>query len=430
MAKRKYRAIQVKDVSASRLKESLSGRCVVAIDVAKEDFFAAVMDESREVRVTVKWKHPEQSGEFVRFVSAIADVVELDVAMEPTGVYGDAVRACLLRAGHTVYRVSPKRAHDMAEVYDGVPSWHDAKSAAIIGKLHLDEASEPWPVASDHERRLKAALRVLDLHYREELRNRNRLEAVLARHWPELTRFLDAGSATVLELLTAYGGPASVAADPSGARKLMRSVGGRFLTAEKVEAILTSANTTFGMGQIDEEVRLVQVIAGECQRQRRASKAARRRVEQLSAGAGSSQHMAPVVGKTTAAVLTASVGEATRYESAAAYEKSFGLNLKEKSSGKQHGALHITKRGPGTARQYLYLAALRLIMSDAVVRAWYAKKVARDGGLKQKALVAVMRKLTRALWHVARGQTFDARKLFDVTRLNVQLANAGLEAPM
>ena len=45
MAKRKYQAIRVKDVEASQLVEALSGgRCVVAIDVAKEDFFAAVMD--------------------------------------------------------------------------------------------------------------------------------------------------------------------------------------------------------------------------------------------------------------------------------------------------------------------------------------------------------------------------------------------------
>jgi len=427
MSKRKYRAVQVKDVSTSQLKESLVGRSVVAIDVAKEDFFAAVMDALREVRVTVKWKHPVQSDEFVRFVSAVAESVELDIAMEPTGVYGDALRARLCTAGHEVYRVSPKRAHDMAEVYDGVPSWHDAKSAAIIAKLHLDGASEKWPVASDYERRLKAALRVLDLHHQEELRNRNRLQSCLARHWPELTRILSAGSATVLELLKAYGGPATLAADADGARELMGSVGGRFLSQEKIDAVVASAQTTFGMDPIDEEVRLVQAVAGECRRHQQASKAARRRVEEISASSGSSRHMAPVVGKTTAAVLTASVGDATKYDTAAAYEKSFGMNLKEKSSGKQRGALHITKRGPGTARLYLYLAVLRLIMSDVVVRAWYAKKVKRDGGTRQKAIVAIMRKLIRALWYVAQGEAFDSAKLFDVGRLKLEPANTTQE---
>ena len=102
------------------------------------------------------------------------------------------------------------------------------------------------------------------------------------------------------------------------------------------------------------------------------------------------------------------------------YQKALGLNLKEKSSGKHQGALHITKRGPGVARLFLYLAALRLVQRDPIVKAWYAKKVARQGGIaKNRAVVAVMRKLAKALWHVAGGATFDSRKLFDVSRLRL-----------
>ena len=423
MGKRKYRGVWVKDVQPSKLVESLNGgRCVVGIDVAKEKFFAVVMDASQTVLVTVKWTHPGQSPEFIRLVGTLANASDVNVAMEPSGVYGDALRTRLLLAGHDVYRVSPKRSHDMAEAYDGVPSLHDAKCAAIIGKLHLDGASEPWPVKSDHERRLTAALRVLEVHQKEFQRNRNRLEGYLARHWPELPSVLSVDSATLLELLMAYGGPAAVAADVDGARKLMRRVGGHFLAQEKIDAAARSAGTTFGMGQVDEEMRMVQAVASECRRQQQASNKARRRVEELSMSYGSSQRMAPVVGKTTAAVLTASVGDATKYETATAYEKSFGMNLKEKSSGKKQGALHITKRGPGVARLFLYMAALRLIQTDPVVRAWYAKKVKRDGGKKQKALIAIMRKLIRALWHVARGDAFDSSKLFDVSRLKVDFS--------
>jgi hypothetical protein len=155
MAKRKYRSVQVKDVQVSQLLETLgSGRCIVAIDVAKEGFFAAVMDETEQVLVTVKWLHPVQSPEFMSLVAALAVGRTLDTVMEPSGAIGDALRSKLCASGYSVFRVSPKRSHDMAEAYDGVPSWHDAKSAAIIGKMHLDGASERWPVASDHERRL------------------------------------------------------------------------------------------------------------------------------------------------------------------------------------------------------------------------------------------------------------------------------------
>ncbi len=37
--------------------------------------------------------------------------------------------------------------------------------------------------------------------------------------------------------------------------------------------------------------------------------------------------------------------------------------------------------------------------------------------LKGKAIVAIMRKLVKALWYVAQGATFDSRKLFNLKAL-------------
>jgi hypothetical protein len=58
--------------------------------------------------------------------------------------------------------MSGKRTHDAAEVYDGVPSLHSAKSAAIIAKLHLDGVSTPWGPLSEEKRELKAAIATMD----------------------------------------------------------------------------------------------------------------------------------------------------------------------------------------------------------------------------------------------------------------------------
>jgi transposase len=434
MSKRKYRAVSIKQIDFEQLVTwaSVHGKVVVAVDVAKEDFFAALADKAAAVERIVKWKHPLESEAFLSLVSALAKAAEVDVAMEPSGVYGDALRAALSDRGVSVFRVSPKRTHDAAEVYDGVPSLHDAKSASIIAKLHIDGASESWAIESDRERQLTAALRILEVHEKEVGRNRNRLEGFMSRHWPELTRILDLNSATLLELLMEYGGPAAVARKPEEGRGLMKRVGGHFLDPEKIDAVLATASTTIGMNMIDEEERMVKTVAGECRRQQKAAKEARNRLEKLSMVEGSTRNMAPVVGKTTAAVIVAAAGDPQRYDSASAFEKSLGLNLKEKSSGKKKGGLHITKRGSGAARMHVFLAALRLINSDHVVRAWYAKKVRRDGGKqKSKAIVAIMRKLVRALWHVARGAEFDSSKLFDTARLDIHptLADLQTEAP-
>jgi hypothetical protein len=79
----------------------------------------------------------------------------------------------------------------------------------------------------------------------------------------------------------------------------------------------------------------------------------------------------------------------------------------------------ITKRGPGIARHYLHFAAMRWVYRDPIVQAWYRAKVRRDGGLTGKAMIAVVRKLAKALWHVARGEPFDPRKLFNVKHLEL-----------
>ncbi len=60
---------------------------------------------------------------------------DLCVGMESTGTYGEAVRRALTVAGLTVQRISGKAASDYKEIFDGVPSQHDGKDAAIIAEL-------------------------------------------------------------------------------------------------------------------------------------------------------------------------------------------------------------------------------------------------------------------------------------------------------
>jgi transposase len=125
--------------------------------------------------------------------------------------------------------------------------------------------------------------------------------------------------------------------------------------------------------------------------------------------------MAPVVGQVTSAVLVAAVGSPLSYPDTASYCKAFGLNLKERSSGKHKGKLKITKRGPSVARFYLYFAALRLIGHEPSVARWFAAKTERPGAMAGKQVVELMRKLARALWHHAHGRTFQAEKLFNLS---------------
>ena len=418
MGKRKYRAIEVKKMDWEKLADRVRGRRVaVGGDMAKEKHYGALVDaQTREVVVIWKWDQLRESAELVRQLQSLP-AASLEVAIEPSGTYGDPFLALAQGNGMRVYQVSPKRSHDYAEVYDGVPSQHDGKSAVLLARMHLEGYSRLWQEMRPQQRELLAAVRLMDLYQDEHQRHVGRLEAQLARYWPELTSLLGLDTATLLELLKAYGDPAKVARDAASAAALMRRVGR--LRAQKVAAILASAQTTIGVEMQAGECELMRTIAQEARRSQQALKAATRRVEKFSESDPMIEALAAPLGKATAAVLVATVGDPRDYGTVASYRKAYGLNLKVRSSGKYKGQLRITKRGPGVARQWLYMAVLRWLKKDPIARAWYERKAARDGGKKMRAIVALMRKLVGALWYVARGEALDSRKLFDVRRLSL-----------
>jgi transposase len=419
MKKRMYRAVDVKRVDWERLSATAAGqRVVVGVDVAKERPFAAVRVEGGEVVLLWKWRQPWENTQVVEKLSGLG-ASSVEVVMEPSGTYGDALRSQLEGAGIEVFRVSPKRCHDYAEVYDGVPSHHDGKSAVLLADLHVQGKSKRWPVASAEDRERAATLAAWGLYFGTFQRCVNRLEAQLARYWPEVTELLALDSATLLELLMAYGDPRQVAASAAGARRRMRQVGGGFLSSAKIEVVLASAGETIGMEMVAGERRWLKELVREVRRLQKELYRVKRRIRRQVAEDPSTRQISEVVGESTALGLRVSAGDPRDYPSAASYLKGLGLNLKVRSSGKFKGQLRLSKRGPGLARQLLYMAVLRWIQKDRIARQWYERKVARDGGLRRKALTAMMRKLARGLWHVGRGEVFDSRRLFDVRRLGL-----------
>jgi transposase len=195
MQKHRYSATDIKRVDWAYLAEQAANQhLVLGVDVAKEDFFGVLLRSDLSVCATLKWKHQVQTREFGEHLCHELGAERLEVVMEPSGTYGDALCGYLSDQGMAVYRVSPKRVHDAAQVYDGVPSLHDAKAAYIIGRLHLDGASRPWDALGQARRDRQALVAELDLYQDQHQRNLNRLEALLGRHWPEAGAIMKLGA--------------------------------------------------------------------------------------------------------------------------------------------------------------------------------------------------------------------------------------------
>jgi transposase len=349
----------------------------------------------------------------------------LRVALEPSGTYGDALRQALTDAGLEVRRVSPKAAHDYAEVFDGVPSQHDGKDAAIVAELSALGKSAPWPwqPLSAWDQELAYEVDWIDAQHRTAMMWYGRLEGLLARHWPELTveGGLEISSATLLLTLQRYGGPAALVADVEAAQRLARWGRGR-LPPEKIARLLSEASRSVGVRQTPIDVARMQRYAGQAWAARREVQQSLRKLARLAQGHAILEAQGKAVGMATACVLWAHLGDPRDYSCGAAYRKAMGLNLKERSSGQWQGRLTITKRGHPQVRRWLFFAALRAVQRPAI-RRWYEAQRQREPSAR-RALVGVMRRLALALHRVGvEGVAFDPWRLFPGIRRPASSAN-------
>ncbi len=413
MRRRAYRATEVKDVLLEEvMRTAPSGAATAGLDIGKHEVRAVVRWKDGSFERPWKAENPSEIEPLVGLLRNVAARYPLIVAMESTGTYGDALRAKLDQAGLVVHRVGGKAAHDYAEVFDGVPSQHDGKDAAVIAELAAFGKSTLWrfkePDAADAEMAYWADW--LDAHQNVQRAWTGRLESLLARHWPEVTRLLGLSSVTLLRALMHYGGPAKLAEDVAAVRKLVRW--GRRLETARGEEVVASAAESVGVRQGERDVQRMRQYAAMALAAYRQVQQARRQLERLAQGNEVIGRQAKVVGAATACVLWVALGDPRDYPCGEAYRKAMGLNLKERSSGKYQGQLKITKRGPSIVRRWMYFAAMRTAQS-VFVKSWFEAKKAKDKDRGKGALIAVARKLALALHAVgAQGKPFEPWRLF------------------
>ncbi len=409
-----YAAVPVNRVLLERLTQGRQDlEVVVGADIGKFEILAVPRWPDAVFGRPWCVHNPHQIPDLIGLLLRLAQGRRLRVALEPSGTYGDPLRQALHDAGLDVWRVSPKAAHDYAEIFDGVPSQHDGKDAAVVAELATLGKASPWPyqARADWEQELAYWVDWLDAQRRLLALWAGRLEGLLARHWPEATRVLKLTSATLLQTLAQYGGPQALAADVQAAGQLARW-GGRRLDPDKVQRLLAEAHSSVGVRLGTVETLRLQEYARQAWAARQQMRRSRGQLAELVRGRPVLEAQAQVVGRATACVLWACVGDPRHYPCGAAYRKAMGLNLTERSSGVHAGKLHISKRGSPQARRWLYLAALRL-SRQAGVREWYLAKKSRDGQEAKRAVVGVMRKLVLALYQVgAQGARFEIGRLF------------------
>lgn len=418
--KRTYKTVDVKHVDLMKLLALLPAMLViVAVDVAKEKPVAALANPQGQTQMLVRFTSPTEFTVFLDLLKGLLTAGrKVELTAEPTGTYGDALCHLVHALEIPVYLINPKRTHDAAEVYDGVPSQHDAKDATVLARLHAQGLGKRWHPAPAERVGLRALVKMRDIYADPLERLHGQMEALLARHWPEFQLHLDVRKqSSALKLLGRHPNPATL--DAQVVEQELRRDSHGLLKEQKIEAVLQSAATTQGVAMEPQEQELIAEMAQEMLRLTQKISKVDAQIRQALEPMEQAKPLRQMLGAVTTAVVLAYVGFPAAFHSPAALEKAMGLNLRESSSGKQtNRGVHITKRGPGIVRKYLYLATMRWIRSDEVAKAWYTQRSGYGEKSKGKALVALMRKKVKAIWQVGQGHSYQAHRLFDVRRLH------------
>ena len=417
MKKKVYSAVLISHIAFDQIVAT--HRCesvVVGIDVGKKELFAVLRWETGQFQRPWAVSNPSEIRDLVSVLMKLKQDRDLKVAMESTGTYGDALRQALADAGIELQLVSGKRAHDYAEVFDGVSSQHDGKDAAVVAELCAlgKSCNWPWQTGTEQEQQIELIVDQMQAVTAQKKQWICRLEAMVARHWPELGGKLKLGRTTTLRILSQYGGPAALGADEHGGETLLSWAKGN-LARRRVDEILVSAKQTMGMRQSSVDIGRMKWCAAEALEKQLQLRRYRQQLAKLAKDHPVLDRQGQAIGLPTACVLWRHLGDPKCYHCAGAYRKAMGLNLTERSSGMYQGDLKISKRGEGAVRRALHLAALRLIQKESGIKRWYERKLKTSGSNKLVVITALSRKLAVAMWSIVKHeQVFDIDRLLSI----------------
>src|SRR5581483_2596608 len=146
MRRRAYGAIPVNQVDLDKLLQGRDGvPLILGTDIGK--FSLLVVCRWADGSFERPWRlaNPADLPTLLALLARLRQDRQLTVAMESSGTYGDALRQALADQSLPLLRVSGKAAHDYAEVFDGVPSQHDGKDAAVVAELAALGKAASWP---------------------------------------------------------------------------------------------------------------------------------------------------------------------------------------------------------------------------------------------------------------------------------------------
>jgi transposase len=378
----------------------------VGIDIAKKSHEAGILDESG-CRVGESLGFTNSAAGFAKLAAKLekagARPPGCVIGMEATGHYWLALYCHLIKEGYTVFVVNPIQTDAFRHVGTVRAAKTDSIDAFIIadlmrfGKFSVTHLAEEAMVALRQLTRHRAAL------VKQRTAVKNQLAGIIDMVFPEYpTLFSDIYGAASKKLLSTCPTPAEIARrrTPSIGRLLKEASGGRLGLAKAEEAkALAAASVGITIAcdalsfEVKQKVELISFIDGQVE-------ALEGQIAKALEETGTYLDTIPGIGPVFASVITAEIGDISRFTHPAQIIAFAGMDVPVNQSGEFKGTKkHMSKRGSPQLRWALLEGADKVRVWDPYFRDYYEKMVAR-GKHHYVALAAVARKLVNVVFTV------------------------------
>ena len=331
------------------------------------------------------------------------------VGMESTGVYGEPLQHFLKDKPVRLVQVNPMHTKRLKELQGNSPNKTDKKDPKVIADIM--ELGNYLSVVIPEG--ITAELRSLT-HARERImqhrtRYYNQLHALVFSVYPEFLQIMRGlETKTAHYLLKHLSLPLDITV--CGVKKLaaiIKKTSRGKLGNDRAEALYKSSQASVGIKEGCGSIRFeIQEVLGFIEH---ADDLLAKIEAKMAEGLQSvpySRFMLSLkgIGEVTVAGLVGEFGDLTKFRTLREVLKFGGLDLYELSSGKHKGQRHISKRGRALIRKLLYFASLNTIRKDGLMHEIYQKHL-KTGMKKNKALIAIARKLLAIMFALVRDHT-------------------------
>jgi len=330
---------------------------------------------------------------------------EVVFGFESTGSYGDPLKQYMQQKGAELIQVNPMHTKRLKELSDNSPNKTDKKDPRVIADIlslgYGLTAIMPVGIRAD----LRELVQSRENHLEDINRIKNRMEALLARYFPEFLQIMGLTAKTSMYLLKQYTTPeaiSQVSVDKLAIEMYKRSRSQ--MKRSRAETLHEASSNSIGVKQAQEAYKEgMHMLIEHIELLEHQLLEIEKRITGILNQLPESCLLLSVrgVGLITAAYLLSEVVDFKGYNVEKEIIKYAGLNLYEVSSGKHKGQKKISKRGRTRLRKILFMAVLNMVKKGGIYHNDYQEYLKR-GMKKIKAMTILMKRLLKMVFAIVK----------------------------